>query len=223
MSFIRLLSQRGAAKVAATGSLTVVNDYTGSYPITLEPEYQNIRKGDQDQTDVITTPGANAKFSVVINKPVICLRQSKKQEFGEYNYTRFSPETYNQIGSVVIFGFDLSMNTPVERNNLGQELIDSSKINSSITLNLGTEKLLGSYETEQEVEQTIGIPWLMDIPYMKYIFGTTTTIKLKNRFYVAVKGELVHPDNGDALPEGFDQDIALVEKNFAPETKTTKK
>ena len=215
MSFIRLLSQRGAANVAATGSLTVVNDYTGSYPVTLAPEFQNIRKGDNDQTDVVATPGDNAKFSVTIKKPTICLRQSKDQEFGEYNYTRYSPETYNKLGSAVIFSFNVSMNTPVERNNLGQELIDSSEVNSSITLNLGSEKLLASYDTEQEVEQEVGIPWLIQIPYLKYIFGTTTKIKMRNRFYVTVKGELIHTDNGGDFSPQFGNDVALVEEAFA--------
>lgn len=56
MSFVRLLKQRGAATVAATGSLTVLNDYSGSFPITMAPEYQNIRKGDNDQTDVTASP-----------------------------------------------------------------------------------------------------------------------------------------------------------------------
>ncbi|MDD5698792.1 MAG: hypothetical protein PHH77_09275 [Victivallaceae bacterium] len=219
MSFIRLLSQRGAANVAATGTLTVVNDYTGSYPITMAPEYENIQKGEQDQTDVVTSPAENAKFTVTVRKPVICLRQNKKQEFGEYNYTRFSPETYDELGSTVIFGFNLTMNTPVERNNFGQQLLDTSKIDSSITLNLGTEKLLGCYDTQQEIEQTIGAPWLSDIPYLKYIFGTTTTIKLRNRFFVTVRGELVHPDTGNRMAREFSSDIALAEKTFAPKPK----
>ncbi len=224
MSFIRLLSQRGAATVAATGSLTVVNNYTGSYPIILSPEYQNIRKGNNDQTDVVASSLDNAKFSVDVNKPIVCLRQNKKLKYGEYDYIYYSPKTYDDIGSAVIFGFKITMNTPVERNNLGQELIDSSEITSSITLNLGTEKLLGSYDLDQEVEQTIGVPWLVDIPYLKYIFGTTTKIKLKNRFYVTVKGELVHPDNGGAMPDNFGGDVALIRKSFTsvPELKAVK-
>jgi len=221
MSFIRLLSQNGAATVSATGSLTVLNDYTGSYPLTLAPEYQTIRKGDNDQTDIASIPSKNARFFVNIKNPTICLRQSKKEEYGEYNYTHFSPKTYNEIGGAVIFGFRVLMNTPVERNNLGQVLIDSSEINSSITLNVGTEKLLGSYDSEQEVEQTVGIPWLIEIPYLKYIFGSTTKIKIKNTFFVSVKGELIHPDNGQ-MEGDFKNDIALVEKAFAPKHKKKK-
>jgi type II secretory pathway component GspD/PulD (secretin) len=218
MSFIRLLKQRGKANIAATGTLTVVNDYSGNYPITLAPEYQNIRKGDNDQTDVVASPSDSAKFALNIFKPVICLRQNKKDEFGEYDYTKFSPETYDKIGSAVIFGFKAIMNNPVERNNLGQELIDSTEVSSSITLNLGTEKLLASYDTEQEVEQLVGIPWLIEIPYVKYLFGTTTKIKLKNRFFISVKGELVHPDSG-MRNEEFSSDIALIEKAFKFEAK----
>ncbi|MDD5598803.1 MAG: hypothetical protein PHV82_12720 [Victivallaceae bacterium] len=220
MSFIRLLSQRGSANVAAAGSLTVVNDYIGSFPITLAPEYQNIRKGDNDQTDVVASAAENAKFHVTISKPVICLRQSPKQPYGEYNYTRYAPQNYEEVGGAVIFSFKVTMNTPVERNNLGEQLIDCSELSSSITLNLGTEKLIGSYDTEQEVEQLIGIPWLIEIPYLRHIFGTTTKIKLRNRLYVSVKGELIHPDNGGMLDE-FSRDVKLVADNFKPETVKT--
>lgn len=210
MSFIRLLSQRGVANVSATGSLTVVNNYSGSYPITLAPEYQTIKKGDNDQTDIDALTADDAKYSVTITNPTICLRQSPKNKYGEYDYTRFSPETYKSAGGVVIFSYNVIMNTPVERNNLGQVLIDKSEVNSSITLNLGTEKLLATYETEQDVEQVVGIPWLIEIPYLKYIFGTVTRLKLKTTYAVSVKGVLVHPDTGEAVEEDFKKDIELV-------------
>jgi hypothetical protein len=228
MSFIRLLSQRGAATVGATGVLTVVNDYTGSYPITLAPEYQTIQKGDNDQTDIHSLDTENAKYHVTISEPTICLRQSPKKKYGEYDYTRFSPETYKAIGGVVIFSYKIIMNTPVERNNLGQVLIDSSEVNSSITLNLGTEKLLASYDTEQDIEQVVGIPWLIEIPYLKYIFGTVTRLKLKTSYFVSVKGELIHTDTGELQEEDFKKDVALVNdtvvgKMFPPDDEPEKK
>ena len=227
MSFIRLLSQRGSANVSATGSLTVLNSYTGSFPVTLAPEYQTIRKGDNDQTDIGLIPSSSAKFHVNIQSPTICLRQSKKEKYGEYNYTRFSPAAYKTAGGVVIFSYKVLMNTPVERNNLGQVLIDSSEVNSSITLNIGTEKLLASYDTEQEVEQTTGIPWLIEIPYCKYIFGSTTKIKIKNTLFVSVKAELVHPDAGEEMYEDYKKDVKLIDKTLAgkmfPKDDETKK
>lgn len=227
MSFIRLLGQRGAANISATGTLTVVNDYAGSYPISLAPEYQTIKKGDNDQTDIASLDSDNAKYHVTINNPTICLRQSPKKKYGEYDYTRFSPQTYKAIGGVVIFSYKVIMNTPVERNNLGQVLVDSSEVNSSITLNLGTEKLLASYDTEQEIEQIVGIPWLIEIPYLKYIFGTTTRLKLKSTLFVSVKGELIHPDTGESVEEDFKKDIELVDttvagKMFPPDDDTKK-
>ena len=38
-----------------------------------------------------------------------------------------------------------------------------------------------------DVEQTIGIPFLCEIPVLKYIFGTTTTNTEINRFFVTVR------------------------------------
>ena len=87
------------------------------------------------------------------------------------------------------------MATVVERNNFGQELSDVSEVDSDLTLEMKSEKLLASWNREQEVEQNIGIPFLCEIPVLKYIFGSTTKVKEKVYFYVTAEANLVHPES----------------------------
>ena len=42
MSFVRVLSQGGLAKISSAGSLTVVNNYTKTYSVKISPQMQNI-------------------------------------------------------------------------------------------------------------------------------------------------------------------------------------
>ena len=74
----------------------------------------------------------------------------------------------------------------VERNNVGSELIETSVISSQALISLKEEIVLGQWESEQRVEQTIGVPFLSEIPYLKYLFGTTTVSREKTRVYLTV-------------------------------------
>ena len=49
-------------------------------------------------------------------------------------------------------------------------------------------------------EQTIGVPFLSDIPILKYLFSTTTTSREKTRFYMTVSAELLNT----APPKGIE-------------------
>ena len=74
-------------------------------------------------------------------------------------------------------------------------------VGGELTLGFKTEKLLASYIKENDVEQTIGIPFLVKIPVLKYLFGTTTSIKEKTYIVVTAEASLVHPDGHPAPVE----------------------
>jgi type II secretory pathway component GspD/PulD (secretin) len=191
-SFIRVLQQSGNAKLAGNASLTVVNDYEGKFSVEFSPEYQNIVKDHKNDKLSVDT-GNSAEFKLTIEKPVICFKDfpvtNKKEQTINY-----SLKDYESGDGSVIFNYNVSMNTVVERNNFGDELADVSNVSSDITLDLKTEKLLAVWTKENEVEQTVGIPFLCELPVLKYIFGTTTTIKSRNHYFVTVTGRLVHPE-----------------------------
>ena len=63
----------------------------------------------------------------------------------------------------------------------------TENISSQTVLPFNREQLLASWNRSSNVEQTIGIPFLCEIPVLKYLFGTTTANTEVNRFFVTVR------------------------------------
>ena len=195
LSFVRALSQSGLAKVSSAGSLTVVNNYTRTYNVKISPQMQDIEKDSSDKTAVVI--GGPADFALSVTKPIICFKtHGEKNQV--YNGDAFDQVTYNKTCGTIQFGYVLSINNVVERNNRGTELLEGSTISSSLTFEICHEQLLGCFNQTQKVEQTIGMPFLSDIPYLKYLFSTTTTIDSDTKVFVTVTGRLVHPEDSYA-------------------------
>jgi hypothetical protein len=193
MSFVRALQQSGNAKLAATANLTVINNELGNYTVKFSPQYQNIIKSNNDQSTVVI--GGDANFSLNIKSPIICF-QSPEKNIGKDGQYEFSKKAYEQLLSgVIIFNYNVFMSSVVERNNQGDELVEASNVSSDLTLEFKNEKMLASWTQDSETEETIGIPYLCEIPYVKYLFGTTTTVKEKTFFIVSAKAELLHPES----------------------------
>lgn len=94
----------------------------------------------------------------------------------------------------MVFAYELDSRTVTEKSNRGDELGNSSTVSGEVTLGFKTEKLLASYVREQDVTQTVGIPFLVKIPVLKYLFGTETTVREKTYIIVTAEANLVHPD-----------------------------
>ena len=215
MSFIRLLQQSGNAKLVGDVNLTFVNtaiyddptlNQYRTYRATLTPDYQNIRKDDDDRTEVVV--GGRPSFELIVENPVICFGA----ETGEINSVGEIPADeafYAKNNGGIVFQYQLLGFNVVERNNRGDELGNSSYSSGSLTLGFKTEKLLSSQIRETEVEGTIGIPFLSKIPILKYLFGTTTTIKEKIYVIVTAEASLVHPET--LPPQPVSQTIAASE------------
>ena len=82
----------------------------------------------------------------------------------------------------------------MERNTYGAELVEKSNVNGNLSIELNKEVLITSWSRTQDVEQTIGIPFLSGIPVLKYLFGTTTTSREKSYLYITAFAEI--PDMG---------------------------
>jgi len=202
LSFIRLLQQSGNAKLAAEAELTFVNTpvyETESlnthlpkvYKATLTPGYENITKDDNDRSSVVT--GGDSSLTLSVINPVICFGATPEETTpkGQIPSTQ---EFYEKNEGGVVFAYKLASKSVTERSNRGDELGDSSTVGGELTLGFKTEKLLASYIKENDVEQTIGIPFLVKIPVLKYLFGTTTSIKERTYVVVTAEASLIHPD-----------------------------
>ena len=67
---------------------------------------------------------------------------------------------------------------------------------------------------EQEAEQTIGIPFLVKIPILKYLFGTVTTIKERTYIVVTAEASLINPGPLDKSKVNWTISSGPVEKGL---------
>jgi hypothetical protein len=209
LSFVRLLQQSGNAKLAAEAELTFVNTPVYEtealnthlpkvYKASLTPGYENLTKDDDDRSSVVT--GGDSSLTLSVINPVICFGATP-EETTPKGQIPSSQEFYEKNDGGVVFAYKLVSKSVTERSNRGDELGDSATVGGELTLGFKTEKLLASYVKENDVEQTIGIPFLVKIPVLKYLFGTTTSIKERTYIVVTAEASLVHPDGPIAAAE----------------------
>ena len=191
-SFIRVLQQNGKATLQNTSNLTVSNSDTQSYEIMFNPQLQNIVKTNNDQTSVgassVAQDGLNQIYMKII-KPIACLHSGEEIDFSIPSYR---PGQYDGVPGTLFFGYDVQAANVVERNNYGTELVETTQLQGNSTIDLYQEKILASWDKEEEVEQTIGVPFLSEIPVLKYFFGTTTTSVEKTHVYLTVTAEILN-------------------------------
>ncbi|MBR7155218.1 MAG: hypothetical protein IKD22_00125 [Lentisphaeria bacterium] len=173
LSFLRLLQQNGKATVCSTASVIITNNREREFKVSFAPEYQNITKDGYHASAVAI--GGDSSLNAAILNPVI---------------------TAGKDGCVN-FQCELTNSNVVERNNLGAELTETENISAQTTILFNRESILASWNRVSEVEQTIGVPILCELPVLKYIFGTTTTNSEVNRFFVTVR----------AVPVVFNENI----------------
>ena len=163
LSFLRILQQNGKATISSSASVIITNNRDREFKVNFAPEYQNISKDEYHASSI--SIGGDSSLSAVIMNPVITA--------GKNGCVNFQCELIN--------------NNVVERNNLGVELTETENISAQTVINFNKEQLLASWNRTGTVEQTVGIPFLCEIPVLKYLFGTTTTNTETNRFFVTVR------------------------------------
>lgn len=163
MSFVRILQQNGKATLSSTASLLISNVPDKTFSVSFAPEYQNIEKNKDHITSV--SVGGDSSLTADINNTVITAGDN----------------------GVVNFNYQLVNSNVVERNNMGAELTEVENVSASASLPFNKEVVLASWTRTAMVEQTIGVPFLCELPVLKYIFGTTTKNAEKIRCIVTVR------------------------------------
>ena len=163
LSFLRILQQNGKATISSTASVIITNNRNREFKVSFAPEYQNITK-DENHASAVTA-GGDSSLTALVSNPVITAGKN----------------------GCVNFQCEITNNNVVERNNTGAELTETETVSAQTVIAFNKEKLLASWNRTSNVEQTIGIPFLCEIPVLKYLFGTTTTNTEVNRFFVTVR------------------------------------
>lgn len=201
-SFIRILGQSGKAEITSTASITASNSETRTYEIFFDPQFQNIIKSNNDQTTVVSSgiaPGYYQAY-LAVKQPVVNLHygvpQSPYPVSEAFSLNAYTPGAYSSIPGTLTCGYEVQTASVVERNNLGSELVETGTSSGNVQLVLGQETVVSQWEKLQEVEERIGMPFLMDIPILGYLFSTVTTGKEKTLVYLTLEAEVLdtaHP------------------------------
>jgi hypothetical protein len=166
--------------------MTVSNSDSKTYEQSFNASWQNIVKNDNDRTSVTfqqLTAKANVNTLQII-KPIVCIDDGNEAEF---TIPVYYPGINAGKEGVLYFGYSFTGTGTVERNNLGTELLSTAQFSGNATIPLNREITLGSWESEREVKETIGVPFLSEIPILKYFFSTTTTSREKSLFLLTVR------------------------------------
>ena len=228
MSFIRCLQQSGEASVAADASLTFVSTPITSvehfrelikmqkenpekapyqYKLTMMPEYQNIAKNSlgrsfigasfdsDDSGELYKNP---PELELLVSNPIICMPgdRAKADADGFIPFPTGKEKDLSNGG--VLFRYKFNFKNVVERGNTGQELSNAASVTGGMTLGYNVEKIVGVYEKDSEVRQTIGLPVLSKIPILKYLFSTTTVVHETTYIIITAEANLVTPDTNGA-------------------------
>jgi hypothetical protein len=204
-TFVRMLAQKGKAKVASSAKLTVVNDWNNvadafgnvsnpaafaaaRYRIQLDPQYQVITK---DGNQAITVAAAAApRIQFYLRDPVI----NFNPEANALNPME-SNDWATAQAAVINFGWVLSIrDTIVEQSNTGNDVANDYDFRSRMSLAAGTEKLMASYSKVHETDQDNGVIGLSEIPGVKYLFGAEMDSKTTTRIFVTVSASPVKPE-----------------------------
>ncbi len=203
------------------------------YRISMYPEYQNIAKNTLGRTFVGKSyveyadgskAGDPPALEAMIVNPFVCIQHTDKDQdadgFIPADAAFQSQKNTLKANGGVLFHYALNFKSVVERGNTGSELSNAVMFSGAATLGFGGEKILAIYEKENDVEQTIGLPILCRIPYLKYLFSTVTNIKERTYIVISAEAELMHPEGaGRSATVSVSGDVdRRIENPFRPNT-----
>jgi len=134
-----------------------------------------------------------AGLTLQILSPTICFDGVKPDKSGLLPYTAEDYE--KKFSGIFDFQYSLENTSVTERNNYGSELTESSTLQGFGTIRMKEESFLASWSRQMDVEQTIGVPILCELPILKYLFGTTTRNIETTHFFLTAEAAFVHPDS----------------------------
>lgn len=213
-TFLRLLAQKGKAKVATSGTLSLINDYTtpdpgvnnysgAKFKLKFTPNYQNISK---DANMNISVDQQALNFSFYLRRPVIAYNEP-------YSDNRSWPDVENANPGSTNFGWVLQVEDTVEQvSTTGQPVINQYNLNGWLSLAVGAEKLIGTFEKDHKVNANNSVPFLGDIPGLKYLFGSSVESRTHSRLFVTVSTNPVNVNS--KLPEYATEIIDSVNKDI---------
>lgn len=188
-SFLKALDDKNRISAKTSGSIML--NHNISAEVVFTPDFQNIIK-NKDLIISTGSSGVDQGYTLKINNPTIC-----------FNETQSSGARF---GKNIIFNMSLTSHAVTSRSNLGAQAVSKNMTNTDMTLEVGVEKLVNTITIEKNITQEHGLPYLSDIPYVKWIFGYKQTNQLKSRYYLTIKATPVPSETKTFKPFTFTED-----------------
>ncbi len=211
--YIDFLESRGEAHVIHSGELVIRNNYPASLACTTQMIYIDTSTPVPDAT----TPSADDPYRVGPYKLLStiighAIAENEDIAVGKGN---------QQITTVSTSEFGFTLNVNNVSVNLNETLFDITVSNSNllgfqsngaprisngnsvtqtVSLPYGKDSfVIGGLAKQEQVKSQTGIPWLMDIPYLGYIFSSESTSVKTSELIVVGKCEWESPSQKDYL------------------------
>ena len=211
--YIDFLESRGEAHVIHSGELVIRNNYPASLACTTQMIYIDT----STPVPEATTPSAADPYRVGPYKLLStiighAIAENEDIAVGKGN---------QQITTVSTSEFGFTLNVNNVSVNLNETLFDITVSNSNllgfqsngaprisngnsvtqtVSLPYGKDSfVIGGLAKQEQVKSQTGIPWLMDIPYLGYIFSSESTSVKTSELIVVGKCEWESPSQKDYL------------------------
>jgi len=210
--YIDFLVSIGKAKVAHTGELVIRNNTPASFERTTQIFFSD---DSQDIDDVLTMPdkgvGPYKLLSAMIGQiirqkrnpdtddPDIPVGKGKKQVITNLAGFGFTMKVGNAsvTGNETRFSVTLTNTSLIGfASNGAPRISGGNTVTQEVSLPHGRDSfVIGGLRKQEEVKSITGIPWLMKIPYLGYIFSTQSKSVKHAELVVSAQCEW------DAVPE----------------------
>ena len=183
--YIDLLVSMGKAKIAHTGELVIRNNSPASLDRTTQVFYMDKTKpapGTTGSSD--TSPGLSKMLSVLIDRFIAESEDYPVAKANQETAVRckgfgFKMDVSNASVNLkeTRFTVSLSSSSLIGFESTGEPRISSaSAVSLDVSLPFGKDSfVIGGLNKQETVKSRNGIPWLVNIPYLGWIFGTEST------------------------------------------------
>lgn len=195
--FLNYLTDQGKAEIRARTNISVSNGTVAVLTSgTQIPEFQHVFSKDQGKSNLVeTAPQPNDPSSEGLTlraTPVIAMDAARMD-------------------------VDLILRSPVAVGKTGAPIYSDQRVGANLTIAQGQLCKLGGLRRSVEAKERKGFPLLKEIPVVKYLFSSETTIARETELHVFIKPTWSAPllptrdaiqGDGVVAPTTFDQLLA---------------
>ena len=182
--YIDLLVSEGKAKVAHTGELVIRNNTSASLERTTQVFYMDKTTAPSGTGAAGGLPGPSKLLSVLIDRviaesddyPVAKANQENTVKSKGFGFTMNVSNASVNLAETR-FTVSLSNNSLIGFESTGEPRLSSNSVVSlDVSLPFGKDSfVIGGLKKQETVKSRNGIPYLVNIPYVGWIFGTEST------------------------------------------------